>query len=89
MKVIKVEFSRDSDKILIAAVYLKIYLLINFFIGLNEPRLDLLPDDFISIFDERWHIFCLIENITQPKLPTEAKQGWAWPVPGCETTWEN
>lgn len=53
MKVIKVEFSRDSDKILIAAVYLKIYLFINFFIGLNEPRLDLLPDDFISIFDER------------------------------------
>ncbi len=22
-------------------------------------------------------------------LPTEAKQGWAWSVPGWETSWEN
>ncbi len=26
---------------------------------------------------------------TQDWLPTEAKQGWAWSVPGWETSWEN
>ncbi len=25
----------------------------------------------------------------QDRLPTEAKQGWAWSVPGWETSWEN
>ncbi len=25
----------------------------------------------------------------QDWLPTEAKQGWAWSVPGWETSWEN
>ncbi len=25
----------------------------------------------------------------QDWLPTEAKQGWAWLVPGWETSWEN
>ncbi len=25
----------------------------------------------------------------QDRLPTEAKQGWAWSVPGWETFWEN
>ncbi len=25
----------------------------------------------------------------QDRSPTEAKQGWAWSVPGWETSWEN
>ncbi len=27
--------------------------------------------------------------VTQDRLPTEAKQGWAWSVPLWETSWEN
>ncbi len=28
-------------------------------------------------------------SAAQDRLPTEAKQGWAWSVPGWETSWEN
>ncbi len=38
----------------------------------------------------------ILQNMPQPYhpvaqdwLPTEAKQGWAWSVPGWETSWEN
>ncbi len=27
--------------------------------------------------------------VAQNRFPTEAKQGWAWSVPGWETFWEN
>ncbi len=26
--------------------------------------------------------------VAQDRFPTEAKQGWAWSVPGWETSWE-
>ncbi len=28
-------------------------------------------------------------SAAQDRFPTEAKQGWAWSVPGWETSWEN
>ncbi len=28
-------------------------------------------------------------SAAQDRLPTEAKQGWAWSIPGWETSWEN
>ncbi len=30
-----------------------------------------------------------ISPLAQDRLPTEAKQGWDWSVPGRETSWEN
>ncbi len=38
---------------------------------------------FVSVGQQSYH------PAAQDWLPTEAKQGWAWSVPGWETSWEN
>ncbi len=46
------------------------------------------------VFENTLQVFSAISKqpyhpAAQDWLPTEAKQGWAWSVPGWETSWEN
>ncbi len=50
---------------------------------MESPYKDSWPDVCVC------HFYFIKIYPYQDWLPTEAKQGWAWSVPGWETSWEN
>ncbi len=57
---------------------------IEFFQNIQNITVQKLLTDRVHMY----HISHIYYPAAQDRLPTEAKQGWVWSVPGWETSWE-